>query len=63
MVGRLRTDPERERVVHGLANVNEAGSRAHEIDALIRQLEPRQFLVRDVHATPNLAVLQPRWAM
>jgi len=62
-VGRLQTDADRERVVDSLANENEAGGSAAEVSALIRKLGPRWFLVRDVHATPNTVLLQPRWAM
>jgi hypothetical protein len=62
-VGRLQTDADRERVVDSLCNANEPGSTAPELSALIRRLGPRWFLVRDVHATPNTTLLQPRWAM
>ena len=62
-VGRLQTDADRERVVDSLANANEAGSTAAEIDNVIRRLGPRWFLVRNVHATPNTLLVQPRWAM
>jgi hypothetical protein len=62
-VGRLQTDADRERVVDSLANANEPGSTAADLSALIRKLGPRWFLVRDVHATPNTILLQPRWAL
>ena len=62
-VGRLQTDADRERVVDSLCNANEAGSTEAELSALIRRLGQRWFLVRDVHATPNTVLLQPRWAM
>jgi hypothetical protein len=62
-VGRLQTDADRERVVDSLANANEPGSTAAELSALIRKLGPRWFLVRDVHASPNTVLLQPRWAL
>jgi uncharacterized protein DUF87 len=52
-----------QRVVDSLANANEPGSTAAELSALIRKLGPRWFLVRDVHATPNTILLQPRWAL
>lgn len=60
---RLQTDADRERVVDSLANANEAVSSAQEISALIRKLAPRWFLVRNVHATPNTTLLQPRYAL
>ncbi len=62
-VGRLQTDADRERVVDSLTNVNEKGSTAPELGALIRGLGPRWFLVRNVHATPSTLLLQPRWAI
>jgi hypothetical protein len=62
-VGRLQTDADRERVVDNLESANEAGSSAAEIDNVIRRLGPRWFLVRNVHATPNTLLVQPRWAM
>jgi hypothetical protein len=62
-VGRLQTDADRERVVDSLTNANEPGSSAPELSDLIRRLGQRWFLVRDVHATPNTVLLQPRWAM
>jgi hypothetical protein len=62
-VGRLQTDADRERVVDSLANANEVGSSAQELSNTIRRLGPRWFLVRNVHATPNTLLLQPRYAM
>ncbi|MEY2935927.1 MAG: hypothetical protein RL033_6676, partial [Pseudomonadota bacterium] len=62
-VGRLQTDADRERVVDSLANANEPGSSEAELSDLIRRLGKRWFLVRDVHATPNTLLLQPRWAL
>jgi hypothetical protein len=40
-----------------------AGSSAEEVANLIRSLGPRWFRVSDVHATPNMALLNRRWAM
>jgi hypothetical protein len=62
-VGRLQTDADRERVVDSLANAHEPGSSVAELSALIRNLGPRWFLVRNVHAAPNSVLLQPRWAL
>ncbi len=62
-MGRLQTDADRERVVDSLANAHEAGGSAKEIESVIRRLGQRWFLVRNVHATPNTTLLQPRWAM
>ena len=62
-VGRLQTDADRERVVDSLENATEVGGSAAEIENVIRRLGPCWFLVRNVHATPNTALLQPRWAL
>lgn len=63
MVGRLQTDADRERVVESRANDSEAGSTAGELSRVVRKLSPRWFMVRNVHATPNTVLLQPRWAL
>jgi hypothetical protein len=62
-VGRLQTDADRERVVDSLENAAEAGSSKAEIENVIRRLGQRWFFVRNVHATPNTVLLQPRWAL
>lgn len=62
-MGRLQTDADRERVVDSLENATEVGGSAAEIENVIRRLGQRWFLVRNVHATPNTALLQPRWAL
>jgi hypothetical protein len=51
-VGRLQTDADRARVVESLANASEPGSSPAELSNLLRRLEPRWFLVRNVHADP-----------
>jgi hypothetical protein len=62
-VGRLQTDADRERVVESLANVNEPGCSPKELDATISKLGKRWFFVRNVHASPNCQLVQPRWVM
>lgn len=62
-VGRLQTDADRERVVESLANVNEPGCSAKELDATISKLAKRWFFVRNVHTTPNCQLVQPRHVM
>lgn len=62
-VGRLQTDADRARVVESLAHAEEAGSSPGELAALLRQLAPRWFLTRNVHATTKLSLLKPRWAL
>jgi hypothetical protein len=61
-VGRLQTDADRARVVESLAHA-EDGSTPAELASLLRQLAPRWFLVRNVHATTQLTLLKPRWAL
>jgi hypothetical protein len=58
-IGRLQTDADRERVVDSLTNENEPGSSAAGLANVIRRLGPRWFLVRNVHATPNTAMVKP----
>ena len=60
-VGRLPTDADRERVVDSLANANEVGGTAENLSRIIHRLGQRWFLLRNVHATPNNVLLQPRW--
>jgi len=60
-LGRLQTDADRARVVEGLGGSDAALTR--EIGAILQKLSPRWFLVRDVHESPGLKLLQPRHAM
>ena len=50
-VGRLQTDADRSRVVEGLASAaGQGGYAAAELTSVLKQLEPRWFLMRDAHA-------------
>jgi DNA helicase HerA-like ATPase len=60
-IGRLQTDADRARVVEGLTGSGAAVAR--ELNAKLKRLAPRWFLVRDVHAPEGLAFLKPRWSM
>jgi len=40
-----------------------SGAVDREISALLRRLGPRRLLVRNVHSTPYMVLLQPRWAL
>jgi hypothetical protein len=62
-VGRLQTDADRERIVESLTNIHEAGCTPKELDARIRKLNPRWFLTRNVHQSPSVTLVQPRWAL
>jgi hypothetical protein len=64
-VGRLQTDADRARVVEGLAGAGgvTGGATASELAGVIKQLEPRWFLMRDAHAKEGTRMLMPRYAM
>ena len=63
-VGRLQTDADRSRVVEGLSGAGtHGGHSAAELTVLLKQLEPRWFLMRDAHAKDGTRLLMPRWAM
>jgi hypothetical protein len=50
-VGRLQTDADRNRVVEGLSSAGaQGGYSGAELTAVLKQLEPRWFLMRDAHA-------------
>ena len=61
-VGRLQTDADRERVVDGLvgADGGTGGLTPQEIGAILKNLPPRTFFVRDVHRKPACALLETR---
>jgi Bacterial protein of unknown function (DUF853) len=62
-VGRLQTDADRERIVESLINIHEPGCTPRELEDCIRKLNRRWFLTRNIHTTPSLTLVQPRWAM
>jgi hypothetical protein len=58
-LGRLQTDADRAPVVESLGG---SGSElGRKLNATLQRLAPRWFLVRDVHTTVGVALLQPRW--
>ena len=61
-VGRLATDADRARVVEALGAGNEQSGEtgAENLDATLKALVPRWFVLRNVHQTPSLALLQSR---
>jgi hypothetical protein len=61
-LGRLQTDADRARVLDGLVNEAHVGTRADELDQILKSLRPRWFVVRNAH-TNRTELLQPRWAM
>jgi hypothetical protein len=64
-VGRLQTDADRERVVEGLAGAGGASQslEPQALEELIKSLPKRTFLVRDVHRTPPVALVETRFCM
>ncbi|MFO0618723.1 MAG: hypothetical protein U0414_39390 [Polyangiaceae bacterium] len=64
-VGRLQTDADRERVVEGLvgADGGAGGLDAQAIGGVIKALPKRTFFLRDVHASPSVALVETRYAM
>jgi hypothetical protein len=58
MLGRLQTDADRARVMEGLGE----DRKKSELGALVKQLAPRWFVVRDAK-TSKPTLLNPRWAM
>lgn len=61
-VGRLQTDADRARVVEAMSQSGGAKSAAN-LSHWVKKLENRWFLVRNLRATQDLVLLQPRWAM
>ena len=61
-LGRLQTDADRTRVIEGLANEAGIGESEDELAAVLKQIVPRWFVMRNAH-TSATSFLQPRWAM
>ena len=64
-IGRLQTDADRARVVEGLSGAGGVGGghSAAELAAVIKNLEPRWFLVRNAHDREGVKLVMPRYAM
>lgn len=62
-IGRLQTDADCARVLDGLASTGINGYTTAELGKVVKNLAPRWFLMRDVHARIGTILLQPRWAM
>ncbi|MBI4821904.1 MAG: hypothetical protein HY791_36940 [Deltaproteobacteria bacterium] len=57
ILGRLRTDADRARVVEGLGE----DKKKSPVAALLKRIAPRSFVVRDTKG--ELSILHPRWTM
>ncbi|MBN8611090.1 MAG: DUF853 family protein [Deltaproteobacteria bacterium] len=62
-LGRLQTDADRERVIEGLRGGSSKHDDARQLADLLKRLQPRWFVVRDVRDSEQCALLQPRWTM
>lgn len=64
IIGRLITDADRKRVVDALAHAVSADrALKRELNQLLSRLEPRCFVMHNMHDPGGLKVLKPRWAM
>ncbi|MCU0284823.1 MAG: DUF87 domain-containing protein [Acidobacteria bacterium] len=64
-IGKLQAEGDRDRVIEGLIGASSLGGEtpdATRLNNMITSLEPRKFLVKNVHTT-GLTVFQSRWAM
>ncbi len=62
-IGRLQTDADCARVLDGLSATDSKGCSTAALGRAIKNLAPRWFVMRDVHARVGTILLQPRWAM
>lgn len=63
-IGRLQTDADRQRVVEGMQLAHAGhGEDVADYNDILKRLEPRWFVVRNVHDAGPPRVVQPRWAI
>ena len=63
-VGRLQTDADRQRVVEAMSQSGgSAAKSAAGLASLVKRLQNRWFLMRNLRSKNDLVLLQPRWAM
>jgi hypothetical protein len=64
-IGKLQTDNDRERVLEGLDSARDATSALdlRTVDALLRRIGPREFIMHNVHEPNTPIFMQTRWAM
>ena len=64
-IGRLQSDNDRAKVMDGLRQMASAdeGLNLKDVEALIADIKPRVFLMRNVHNTGGPIMLHTRWAM
>lgn len=59
-LGRLQTDADRERVIDGLNQSDQANLSSAELDRTLNSLAPRWFVVQNAHAPSGPILVQPR---
>jgi hypothetical protein len=59
-LGRLQTDADRARVVEGISSDRRSAATNAQLGAVLRQLAPRWFVVRDTHVGGGPLLLHPR---
>jgi hypothetical protein len=63
-IGRLQTDADRERVIDSLAQAAGTGAFTNAaLASVVKQLQNRWFVMRNVHDTNGTVLVQPRYAM
>jgi hypothetical protein len=60
-VGRLQTEADRQRVVEGMQLAH--GADDADYHQILKQLEPRWFVIRNAHDRRPPQLVQPRWTM
>ena len=61
-IGRLQTKQDKERLLEGLQYVSEGGPSKKELGDVISSLEPRQFILHNIHED-SLVSFKTRWVM
>jgi hypothetical protein len=61
-IGRLQTDADRARVIDGLSLAGAGGGSPKELNRVVKRLNKRWFLMRDVHSDEAVRLFQPRHA-
>jgi hypothetical protein len=64
-IGRLQSDNDKQRVMAGLESLASADSNLNlrDVEKLISDIEPRVFLMHNVHDTTGPVLVHTRWAM
>jgi hypothetical protein len=63
-LGRLQTDADRARVIDGLSNADGSSAELEPaLDATLKRLAPRWFVVRNAHSSSPPVLMRPRHAL